>query len=88
MSSKPAMALIYNIGKHWSSDLLNTLTARLLKLSIERLPVGTDAGIAKATVWGCRFGRILWKPQPISYGSNRGITRAWGIACSQTSAID
>jgi hypothetical protein len=33
--------------------------AKLHKLRVERLAVGADAGIAKASVFGVRFGHIL-----------------------------
>jgi hypothetical protein len=36
--------------------------AKLLKLSVERLPVGRDAGIADEPFFGITFGHILRKP--------------------------
>jgi hypothetical protein len=37
------------------------LRAELAKLRRKRLPEGTDAGVAEATVLRVYFGRILWK---------------------------
>jgi hypothetical protein len=39
--------------------------AKLLKLGVERLAVGADAGIAERAVLRVSFGHILCKSQPI-----------------------
>ena len=38
--------------------------AQLLKLSVEGLPVGRDAGVADKAFFGISFDPILWQTQP------------------------
>ena len=43
-------------------NLCTACAAQLLKLGVERLPIGAEAGIAKAAGLRFTFGHILGKP--------------------------